>query len=120
MEEYNLVEINTGRITKVKAANPEKITDVLKLISQTVWAPLNNIALVIDKKSYTAMDIFIQKLEDDELKGQKFMDEVIETKKIYYSTFWQQINSLSVPVYQEETIMEKSKCVENMFPFVKN
>ena len=83
MEEYTLIEINTGRVTKVNAVSPEKITDVLKLISQTVWAPLNNIALVINQKFYTAIAIFIHKLEDDEEKNQKFMDEVIEKKEIY-------------------------------------
>ena len=31
--EYTLVEINTGRVTKTKAVDPEKVTDVLKLIS---------------------------------------------------------------------------------------
>ena len=85
--EYTLVEINTGRVTKTKAVDPEKVTDVLKLISQSVWAPLNNIALVIDQKFYSAMAIFIHKLEDDEDKGQKFMETVTKTKQIDYSIY---------------------------------
>ena len=94
--EYTLIEINTGRETKIESPKLETIPHIFILISRTTWVGLDDIALRYEDKFYNASDIFEHKIEE--------VENGIKDNKIYYCVSKYIINSLNVPVYQEEVI----------------
>ena len=114
---YTLTSMSSGRRIKVEfdheeLKEPNTVLEVFKLIALKLWIPINHLSVVIEDKFYYAEDTI--KFEKTDIED--VINEVNGKKNINYA-IRPTTSSNNTLAHLEETIPDKIKCVEKLFPF---